>query len=238
MWSLKSGARLAISRPKNHFGLSVGQGEYLLVAGGIGITPIYGMALSLLRGGSNFRLIYAAQSRADMAFADHLNEVVGSRLQLYPEDSHGRVDLATQIRTLAPDAEIYVCGPVGMLEAAKRCWREQGRPQEKLRFETFGSAGHHPSEEFVVSIPHLQREFVVPRNRSLLETLEAEGIEMISNCQRGECGVCVVNVLGADCEIDHRDVFLSDSQKAEKRKICTCVSRAVGGRLVIETADR
>jgi ferredoxin-NADP reductase len=238
MWSLKSGARLAISRPKNHFELSVGQSEYLLVAGGIGITPIYGMALSLLRGGSSFRLIYAARSRADMAFADHLSEVAGSRLQLYPEDSHGRVDLAAEIRALATDAEIYVCGPVGMLEAVKRCWREQWRPQEKLRFETFGSTGHHPSEEFVVSIPHLQREFVVPRNRSLLEALEAEGVEMISNCRRGECGVCVVNILGADCEIDHRDVFFSELQKAEKRKMCTCVSRAVGGRLVIETADR
>jgi vanillate O-demethylase ferredoxin subunit len=238
MWSLKSGARLSISRPKNHFELSVGQGEYLLIAGGIGITPIYGMALSLLRGRSSFRLIYAARSRSDMAFADHLGEVVRNRLELYPEDTHGRVDLEAQIRPLAADAEVYVCGPVGMLEAVRRCWREQGRPQEKLRFETFGSTGHHPSEEFIVSIPRLQREFLVPRNRSLLETLEAEGIEMISNCRRGECGVCVVNVLGADSEIDHRDVFFSDSQKMEKRKMCTCVSRAVGGRLVIETADR
>ena len=238
MWSLKSGARLTISRAKNHFELSVGHSEYLLVAGGIGITPIYGMALSLLRRRSKFRLIYAAQSRPDMAFADHLREALGDRLELYPEDSHGRVDLATKILALATDAEIYVCGPVGMLEAVKRCWCDQGRPQEKLRFETFGSTGHYPSEEFIVSIPHLRREFLVPRNRSLLETLEAEGIEMISNCRRGECGVCVVDILGVDSEIDHRDVFFSDSQKAEKRKMCTCVSRAVGGRLVIETADR
>jgi ferredoxin-NADP reductase len=238
MWSLKRGARLTVSRPKNHFELSVGNGEYLLVAGGIGITPIYGMALSLQRRRSKFRVIYAAQSLPDMAFADDLREALGNRLELYPEDSRGRVDFATQIRGLATDAEIYVCGPVGMLEAVKRCWRDEGRPQEKLRFETFGSTGHYPSEEFVVSIPHLGREFLVPRNRSLLETLEAQGIEMISNCRRGECGVCVVNVLGADSEIDHRDVFFSDAQKADKRKMCTCVSRAVGGRLAIETADR
>jgi ferredoxin-NADP reductase len=238
MWSLTTGARVTISRPKNHFELSFGPGEYLLVAGGIGITPIYGMALSLLQRGSNFRLIYAARSRPDMAFADHLSNAIGDRLELYPEDSVGRVDLAKQIHSIAPHAEIYVCGPVGMIEAVKRCWRDQGRPQHKLRFETFGCTGHYPSEGFVVSIPRLQREFSVLSNRSLLETLEAEGIEMISNCRRGECGVCVVDVLDADTEIDHRDVFFSDSEKAQSRKICTCVSRAVGGRLIIDTAGR
>jgi vanillate monooxygenase ferredoxin subunit len=238
MWSLGPGARLTITRPKNHFQLSVGDGEYLLMAGGIGITPIYGMALSLSRRGARFRMIYAARSSADLAFAEQLKDHLGNRLELYPEDSRGRIDFGREIGTLSESGEAYICGPVGMLEAVKRCWRDQGRSPGALRFETFGSTGHHPSEQFVVSIRNLGREFVVPRNRSLLETIEAEGIEMISNCRRGECGVCAVTIVSTDREIDHRDVFLSDEQKAAKQKMCTCVSRAVGGRLVIETGDR
>nr|QIO36922.1 oxidoreductase [Bradyrhizobium sp. 1(2017)] len=238
MWSLKLNARLTIARPRNRFELSTGDGEYLLMAGGIGITPIYGMALSLWKRRANFRLVYAARSHADMAFAEQLKDRLGDRLELCPEDRGGRIDLGNQIGRLSKSGELYVCGPVGMLEAVKRCWRDQERPPGGLRFETFGTAGHHPSESFVVAVRNLGREFVVPRNRSLLEAIEAEGIPMISNCRRGECGVCAVTIVDADHGIDHRDVFLSDEQKAANQKMCTCVSRAVGGRLVIETGDR
>jgi ferredoxin-NADP reductase len=238
MWSLKQNARITVARPRNRFELSTGDGEYLLIAGGIGITPIYGMALSLWKRRANFRLVYAARSHTDMAFAEQLKDRLGDRLELYPEDTGGRIDLDKQIGRLSESGELYVCGPVGMLEAVKRCWRDQGRLPGGLRFETFGTAGHHPAEGFVVAIRNLGCELVVPRNRSLLEVIEAEGIQMISNCRRGECGVCAVTIVDADRGIDHRDVFLSEEQKAANQKMCACVSRAVGGRLVIETGDR
>ena len=238
MWSLAENARIDITRPNNHFELSRRDSQYLLMAGGIGITPIYGMALALLRRGANFRLVYAARSIAEMAFAEQLREQLGERLELYPEDARGFVNIDGEVSKLSGDGELYICGPVGMLEAVKRSWRDQKRSPGALRFETFGSTGHHPSEGFEVTIRNLGRRISVPRNKSLLEAIEAEGIEMISNCRRGECGVCVVTVVDADQEIDHRDVFFSDEQKAESSKMCACVSRATGGHLLIETSDR
>jgi vanillate O-demethylase ferredoxin subunit len=173
-----------------------------------------------------------------MAFAEQLKDQLGGRIDLYPEDIRGRVDVDEEVRKLSKDGELYMCGPVGMLEAVKRSWRDQKRSAGSLRFETFGSVGHHPSEGFDVTIRNLGRKIFVPRNKSLLDAIEAEGIEMISNCRRGECGVCAVTVIAADQQIDHRDVFLSEVQKAENNKMCACVSRATGGHLVIETSDR
>ncbi len=238
IWSLAPSFRVSISRPKNHFDLSVGGGCYLLMAGGIGITPIYGMALDLLRMGADFRVLYAGRSLQEMPFSQELKDRLGDRLQLYPEDTCGRVNIEREVGALSDAHELYVCGPVGMLEAVKRSWRRFDRDPGKLRFETFGAVGHYPSEDFVVSIRNLGVEFVVPRDQSLLDAIEGHGIEMISNCRRGECGVCAITVISSDHEIDHRDVFLSDQQKVENRKMCACVSRATGGHLLIETSDR
>ncbi|WP_207482819.1 2Fe-2S iron-sulfur cluster-binding protein, partial [Arenibaculum pallidiluteum] len=134
--------------------------------------------------------------------------------------------------------ELYVCGPIGLLEAARRAWQDSGRPVDGLRFETFGSSGRHAAEAFRVCIPRLGREVEVPRNQSMLEALEAAGVEMIYDCRRGECGLCAVRILEVEGEIDHRDVFFSERQKAANQHMCTCVSRAVRGAVTIDTADR
>jgi vanillate monooxygenase ferredoxin subunit len=238
MHRLQPGARLTISEPGNHFELARGRPEYLLLAGGIGITPIYGMALALAERGAEFRLLYACRRRQDLAFADELRERIGDRLQVFLDEEGGRVDLPAEIARLAPGGEFYVCGPIGMLEAAKRAWAESGRPVDGLRFETFGSSGRYASEPFVVKIPRLGKEIVVPRNQSMLDALEAAGVEMIYDCRRGECGLCAVKILEAEGTVDHRDVFFSDAQKAANAELCTCVSRAVGGGITIDTADR
>ena len=115
-----------------------------------------------------------------------------------------------------------------MLEAARRAWNEAGRPPADLRFETFGSSGLLPTAEFRVRLKGTGAEIVVPPNRSMLAALNGAGFEVISDCQRGECGVCAIDVIAVDGEIDHRDVFFSDHQKQGNAKICPCVSRAVG----------
>ena len=238
MHGLQPGARLTISEPGNHFELARDRPEYLLVAGGIGITPIYGMALALAERGANFRLLYACRTRQDLAFGEELRERVGERLRTFLDEEGRRVDLPAEIARLAPGGELYVCGPIGMLEAAKRAWRESGRPVDGLRFETFGSSGRYASEPFTVRIPRLGKEVLVPRNQSMLDALEAAGVEMIWDCRRGECGLCAVRILEVEGTVDHRDVFFSDAQKATDAQLCTCVSRVAGGGITIDTADR
>ena len=125
-----------------------------------------------------------------------------------------------------------------MLEAAKRHWGQSGRRIDKLRFETFGSSGRFASQPFKLNIPRLGLEIDVPANQTMLEALEAAGVEMIFDCRRGECGLCALPILAVDGIVDHRDVFFNDEEKATNKKLCTCVSRIVGTSLTIDTADR
>jgi vanillate monooxygenase ferredoxin subunit len=238
MWRLQRGQRLTISPPSNSFELSYGRSEYLLLAGGIGITPIYTMALALLHAGANFRLLYAARHRDELALADELARRIGDRLQLFVDDEGSGIDIAGEVARLDPRGELYICGPFGMLETAKRHWHQAGRPAAQLRYETFGSSGGFASAPFRVNIPRLGLEIDVPANRSMLEALEEAGVEMIFGCRRGECGLCVLPVLHAPAAIDHRDVFFSAEERVTNGKLCTCVSRIAGGSITVDTPDR
>ena len=238
MWSLTPGANLTMSGPSSHFELSRGRPQYLLLAGGIGITPIYTMALALSDARADFHLLYACRGRQDQALADDLRARIGDRLHMFIDEDGARLDLAAEIARLSPEGELYVCGPIGMLEAAKRSWAQSGRPVDHLRFETFGNSGRFASEPFTVKIPRLGREVEVAQNVTMLDALEAAGIEMIFDCRRGECGLCALPILSVEGTVDHRDVFFSDAEKAANGKLCTCVSRVVGGSITIDTADR
>lgn len=238
LWGLAPGARLQVSLADNLFALNRGGGEKLLVAGGIGITPLYGMALALHEAGRPFRLLYAARDRADLVLAEELTDAIGARLETFVSAEGRRVDLAAAIDGLDPAGELYLCGPMPMLEAARRLWRARGRPMERLRFETFGSSGRYAAEPFVVRIPRLSREIRVEAGESMLDALGAAGVAMIHDCRRGECGLCALKILSVEGVVDHRDVFFSDEEKAENGKLCTCVSRVVGGGITVDTADR
>lgn len=238
MWSLSPGARLTVSTPGNHFELRHGRPQYLLLAGGIGITPIHAMAHALADAGADLRVVYAARSRRDLAFADALAARLGDRLELVVDEEGGRLDVAAAIAALDPAGELYMCGPIGLMEAVKRAWAASGRPQDHLRFETFGNNGRHATQPFTVRIPRLGLTIEVPENRSMLEAIEAAGVAMIHDCRRGECGLCALPILEAGGVVDHRDVFFSDEEKAANAKLCTCVSRVAGGSIVVDTADR
>lgn len=238
MHRLEIGARLEISGPHNHFALRLGAPQYLLVAGGIGITPIYAHALALAQCGVHVRLAYGVRARADLALVDPLAQALGERLETFVGAEGRRIDLAAEFARLAPEGEAYVCGPVPMLEAAKRAWRAAGRPIELLRFETFGASGAWPTTSFRVAIPRLGREIFVPAGKSLLQALEDAGVAMIFDCRKGECGLCALPVLAVDGVIDHRDVFFSDEERAANDRICTCVSRVYGASITLDTADR
>lgn len=237
--ALEQGAVVEVSEPRSHFELQYGRTEYLLVAGGIGITPMIGMAHALRRHGRPFRLLYAAQTREQMPFVDELADLLGDRLELFVSSEGRRLDFGSEIDKLDPDGEAYLCGPVRLRDAAQRAWRETGRRADRLQFETFASGGRFAPEEFVVRVRDQDdRELTVRRNRTLLDSLTDHGIEMMWDCLRGECGLCAARVLEAEGELDHRDVFLSDDQRREGTTIVTCVSRAVGGAITLDTGFR
>jgi ferredoxin-NADP reductase len=237
--ALQPGARVEVSEPKSHFELEYGRPEYLLVAGGIGITPIVGMAHALSRHGRPFRLLYAARTREQMPFLDELRQLLGERLELFVSSEGRRLDLDGELERLHPSGELYLCGPLRLRDHAQRVWREKGRRADRLRFETFASGGRFAPEPFEVRV-HDQddRELTVPRNRTMLDALRDKGVEVMSDCLRGECGLCQVTVLDAEGELDHRDVFLSEEEQAEGKKLITCVSRAVGGTVTIDSGFR
>lgn len=238
MWRVAAGEQIAISAPGNSFELSYGRPQYLLLAGGIGITPIYTMALALKQAGANFRVLYGARSRRDLALADELGRQIGERLELFVDEERQTIDIAGEIARLDPHGELYVCGPFGMLEAVRRLWNDASRPATKLRYETFGSSGDAAATPFKIRIPRLGLDIDVPANRSMLEALEDAGVDMIFGCRRGECGLCALPILDAPDGVDHRDVFFSEDERAANNKLCTCVSRVAGGCITLDTPDR
>lgn len=237
MWRMQPGARLSISEPIDTFSIEPGRSGYLLVAGGIGITPLVGMAEELAASGADVRLLHAVRHPQEAAYTQRLRACLGERYGLHASAQGDRLDLAQAFGALAPGGLAAICGPMPMLDAARRIWADQGRPAADLRWETFGSSGHLSTEPFLVKLPRFGREIVVPASRSLLEALEEAGLDVISDCRRGECGLCAVDVLACDGVVDHRDVFFSAHQKQENRKLCACVSRA-HGTLTIDTAWR
>lgn len=238
MWTLKPGARLRVAMPRNHFPLAPRRPEYLLIAGGIGITPIYSMAMALKEAGASATLRYCARSAADLVLMEDLQAAYGDRLITHLDADNTRIDLDAAIAGLHPDGECYVCGPLGLMEAVRHAWARADRPASLLRFETFGNSGRFASEEFAVEIPRLQKSIRVAPHETLLEALEKAGVAMISDCRRGECGLCALPILSSERAVDHRDVFFSDAEKETNARLCTCVSRAAGGRLVLDTPDR
>jgi dimethylamine monooxygenase subunit B len=228
MWNLQPGMRIEISSPASLLDIDWARQNYCLIAGGIGITPIIGIASALRRGNIGVQLHYAVKSHADAAYLDELSAMLDDRLIVHASDEGRRLDLDASFRALPDDAIAIICGPMRMLEAARRAWNEAGRAPADLRFETFGSSGIFPTAEFRVRLKHTDAELVVPQNRSMLDVLNEAGFDVMSDCQRGECGVCAIDVVAIEGQIDHRDVFFSAQQKQGSHKICPCVSRAVG----------
>jgi ferredoxin-NADP reductase len=239
LWRLAPGDTVRLQHPQNHFLLPLTAPQTLLIAGGIGITPLLGMALTLAARQADVHMVYAVRQAVDLVHEQTLRGALGDRLRCFAGDRQERADLAVEIARLHPKAQALVCGPVALLQAVQAAWAAAGRAPQRLRFETFGSSGTAPAQAFTVQVPRHGVHATVPTTRSLLDVLREHGVPVLADCLRGECGLCAVDVLAAEATaLDHRDVFLTAREKAEGKRLCACVSRACGGTLVIDSAWR
>ncbi|MFF1254391.1 PDR/VanB family oxidoreductase [Pseudarthrobacter sp. NPDC058329] len=227
MHTLQPGDMLEITQPLQNFPLRVGASRYVLLAGGIGVTAITDMARVLRNLKANYTFVYVARNRAAMAYWSELQELHGENLVLHVDEESGILDVPGIVAGVDSDTELYMCGPIRLMDAVRRAWLERELSVPNLRYETFGNSGWYNPEDFLVRIPRLGIEANVPQGRSMLEALEDAGVDMMSDCRKGECGLCEVRVLQLDGALDHRDVFYSPRQQKAAEKMCCCVSRAV-----------
>lgn len=228
------GAELAISEPRNNFRLRRDAVRTILVAGGIGVTPLLAMAQTLRKDNLDFRLHYFAQSPAHLAFPellDGLGSSVTTHLGLTPEATVAALrDLSEPYE---PSSHLYVCGPGPMLDAARRVASGSGWPDDTIHFEYFrNDTDIDDSSSFEISLARSAVTLRVPAGKSILEVLRANGVPVPSSCEQGACGTCHVTVL--EGEPAHQDVYLKDSERRAGDRLMTCVSRSKTDRLVLD----
>lgn len=232
---LAVGGELTISEPRNLFGLAPGAGPHILVAAGIGVTPLLGMAHQLHSEGKDFRLHYFARSREQAAFAALLERSgFADRVRFhFAVPRHEQPEaLAGILSGLDGGTHVYTCGPKEFMRRVSET-AAGSLPEEQVHFEHFqaleppGEGG----EEFELEID-TGEVFTVPADRSIVDVLEENGFPVDTSCREGICGTCVLQVL--EGEPDHRDNCLTRKEKAAGDQIAACVSRARGRRLVVE----
>ncbi|RMH48658.1 MAG: oxidoreductase [Alphaproteobacteria bacterium] len=232
MHALTPGARLSAEGPRNDFPLRDHDGPALLLAGGIGITPIISHATALAAADRPFALHYAVRSRTAAAYADRLAEQFGERLHLWPDDETP-IDLPALMAAQGRGTHLYVCGPKGLIEAARAAFTAAGHDDGAVHFELFASeAAQAGDQPFEVEIASTGQVFTIPPGRTIIEVLEEAGIDLVYDCQRGDCGICQTGVIAGTP--DHRDVVLSESERAGGKVMQICVSRAKTPRLVLD----
>ena len=231
---LVPGDAVEISAPANDFQLAQGAGETVLIAGGIGVTPLLSMAATLRGAGRPFAFHYAGRSRADLAFVEEVERLGGVRANIHCDDTAGGMfELRGLMTGMSAAATLYLCGPLPMIDAAIAISRELGWAEDRLRFEIFAAPEQKAADTaFEIELKASGRVLVVPPGRSIVDVLTESGEDPMIDCCRGECGVCQTGVLAG--EVDHRDYYLSEAEKATNRTMQICVSRAKSKRLVLD----
>jgi ferredoxin-NADP reductase len=229
--SFELGMVLHCGVPANDFALADSDGPVLLVAAGIGITPIKAMALELLAKGREFELHYAYRSRTEAAYLDRLARQIGHRLVSYDASANRKLDAVALLQSAPAGSHIYVCGPARLIEALQRAAHQQGLSSERVHHEAFALDTAHQGHPFVVKLAKQEKNVWVPTHMSLLQALENAGCAVPSGCRTGSCGSCVTPVRAG--AVAHRDSFLTPAQRASGQ-MCVCVSRAQGDALELD----
>ncbi len=226
------GSRLEIAHPVNLFPLDKIARKHLLIAGGIGITPFLAQLEDLKDTGVPFELHYSVRSAEHAAFRGRLAAAAGTRLHLY-HDSEGEVIPFEALLARQPlGTHVYVCGPAGLIQRVIGTARGLGWTDSHIHWEQFSAPP--VGDAFRVFLARSRITVEVPPDRSLLESIEAAGIDAPYLCRGGVCGFCHTRVLELDGELLHNDHFLSEADKARGKSIMPCVSRARCKSLVLD----
>jgi phthalate 4,5-dioxygenase reductase subunit len=224
------GTELRVSVPENSFPLDEAK-EYLLIAGGIGVTPIYAMAQHLKRQDKPFRVIYCTRSAEDTAYLEDMTEAFGDRLTVHHDagDPEAVYDFWDHFEE-PKDMRVYCCGPQPLMEeieAISGHW-----PEGRVNFEDFKPVEVVRADDtaFEVTLQKSGRTVTVPEDRSILEALREAGVATVSSCESGTCGTCKCRLIAGTPE--HRDMVLRDDEQQDH--IMICVSRARDGGLVLD----
>ena len=228
---LRVGTVLTVSEPRNHFPLNLSAQHSVLIAGGIGITPIWCMAQFLEQQGASWELWYSVRTRADVVFLKQM-EALGSKVHLHVDDEVGQVmNLQAIIAAADPGVHFYCCGPAPMLDAYEQAAAQ--RDPETVHMERFAAKEAIALEGgFVVSLVRTGKEIVIPEGSSILDVLLDQGVSIDYSCKEGICGCCEVAVLAGD--VDHRDAVLSESERAQNKTMMVCCSGSRSKRLVLD----
>lgn len=226
---LRTGDRIAIRGPRNNFAL-VDAPAYLFLAGGIGITPFLPMIHKLAEESADWRLVYRGRSLSRMAFARMLLRAHPGRVELAPADTHARPSLPQLLHGMPAGTAVYCCGPEALPSEAEATF-----PPGSLHVERFSSSNRADSgvdEPFEAELRRSGAVVTVPAGRSLLAAIQEIDPTVDLSCENGVCGSCVTRVLAGSPE--HRDDVLQPHERDRSDIIYPCVSRAVGGRIVLD----
>ena len=234
---VREGDMLEIGAPRNNFPLDEAAPHSVLLAAGIGITPIVAMAERLASLGRSFEMHYFSRGAAHTAFRGRiLGSDYADRVSLHEGlDVPGTQARLREILTeRAPVGLVYMCGPGPFMDAAKAIAGETWSA-ESIRLERFasGPGGEGgPTAPFAITLARSGERYEVAADETILEVLERNDVNAAFSCEQGVCGTCVTGVIRG--QIDHRDDFLTPRQKAANDRMCLCVSRAGGGELVLD----
>jgi ferredoxin-NADP reductase len=236
---LRVGDEIEVGAPRNLFELVTDAPHSVLIAGGIGITPIWAMAQALERMGRPWTLHYAARSRVHAAYLAEIEALAGGsavgRLRTHFDDETGGapMDVAAAVAAAPADAHLYCCGPAPMLAAYELAAAQ--RPADRVHLERFATAAAPQTtarQGFDVVLNRSGQRLTVPADKSILDVLLDHGIDAPYGCMQGVCGMCEVAVLGGTP--DHRDQILSESDRVSNTKVMVCCSRSLTPALTLD----
>jgi ferredoxin-NADP reductase len=222
--SVRVGSRLQIAHPVNLFGLDKIARKHVLIAGGIGITPFLAMLEDLYGGPVPYELHYSVRSPEHAAFLGRLRRREGGRVHLYCDSEQQAIDFEALLGNQPLGTHVYVCGPGGMISRVAAVAKDCGWPDSHIHWEQFSAPP--VGDAFEVFLARSRISVHVPPDQSLLESIEAAGVEVPYLCRGGVCGFCQTRVLEVDGELLHNDHFLSEAERASGKTIMPCVSRA------------
>lgn len=229
---LRVGSTITIGAPRNNFPLEEGAPHTVLIAGGIGITPIFGMLNELRRMGKSVELLYCARSRSEAAFVDALLGEAGVQTH-FNDEAGGPPDLRAYLAGKSAQAHFYCCGPTPMLNAFEDSCAELGLPNVHVeRFAPAEPVVAMQGSEYECQLARSQKLVLVPAGKSLLDALLEAGVDVEHSCREGVCGSCETAVL--DGMPEHRDGVLTKAERESGKTMMVCVSGCKGRRLVLD----